>query len=95
MQVNGILVGGTVLKYQLGTLETSGARIFDIELQTPKDPSGEGAVSQVLLKMQGNPIPITTAQASMEFEFIGTKILESLPGSGFLNPGSGGLEVKL
>ena len=87
-------VAGSVVKFTPGVLEGN-ARNFELEIMTPADPSGQGTVSQLTFDMQGTTIPIMTTFASLQFEFVGTKILESLPSTGFLNPGSGGMDVLL
>ena len=87
-----------VMKYTPGPLQGNRRR-FDIEIETPDQQSiitaQGGAIASVSIQKTGNAIPISTAQASLLFQYVGTKILESLPPAGFLNPGSGGQDVML
>ena len=75
-------------------VQAPGAVVLDVAVLVPESLAGEG-MSAIRLKINGTDFNVEASAASLEFEYVGTQILYVTPGSGMLNPGSGGIEINV
>ena len=86
---------GTVLEIAENTAERAeGTIVLDLEVLLPESVGGEG-VATIFFTIDGVEFNVQESAASLQFEYVGTQILYVTPGSGLLNPGSGGMEVNV
>ena len=80
--------------YENADIRREGAKVFDLFISLPPSEADEG-VASISLEIEGASFHVDSSQASLTFDYVGTQILYITPGSGLLNPGSGGMEVNV
>jgi hypothetical protein len=93
-QVNGNSWNGTVLGVAENTeLQSTDAIVLDVSVKLPRSVEGEG-VAEIRIEIDDQPFDVSTIEASLHFEYVGTKMV-LIPSTGLLNPGSGGMEMQV